>query len=115
MAIVVNSGLFGQSYAFIRSKSSLRKVIARLFNQRSMQSDRELAVTLLGAAAGGAALADYARVQADQDENGGLRVIEMVDLVDRVTTAGDITDLTDNILEYDSQINAYPVDKATRP
>lgn len=112
---VTGGGLFDGTYAFIRSKSSLRKVIARIFNQKSMRSDRELISELLGAAAGDAALAELKRVAHSTTELGGVRAIETEELVDRVTTAGDVTELTADLLTYNSRNNAYPTNRALSP
>ena len=115
MPITVKSDFWGNSYAFIRSKSSLRKVMARLFNQKGLRSDRALMNALLGAAPGGTATANLKRVQHSQTELGGKRTIETEVLINRATTNADDTDLTSAYLTYDSRSNAYPVDKATRP
>lgn len=114
MAIVVSSGLFGSSYSFIRSKSSLRENIAQLLNVKSMRSDRALLAALLGSAAGGTASATLKRVAHDTIELGGLRTVETETLINRVTTFGDDTELTNDLLTFNSQSNAYPVDAATR-
>lgn len=115
MAITVKSDFWGNSYAFIRSKSSLRKVVGRLFNQKELRADRALMNALLGAVAGGTATDTLKRVQHSQTELGGKRTIETEILVNRATTAGDDTDLTAAYLTYASRPTSYPVDKATRP
>lgn len=115
MAIVVKSDFWGNNYSFIRAKSSLRKVIARLLNQKENRVDRELLLTLNGVAPGQTALDTMKRVAADRIENGGKRTIEAETLINRVTTADDVTDLNTSLLAYRSQPTTYPVDKATRP
>jgi len=115
MAITVKSDFWGNSYSFIRSKSSLRKVIARLLNQKENRVDRELLLTLNGVAPGATALETLKRVAADRLENGGKRTIETETLINRATTAADVTDLNTSLLAYTSRPTSYPVDKATRP
>lgn len=102
------------AYTFIRPKQSLRKVVARLLNQKSMRSDRALINTLLGTVAGSTATDTMKRVEHSQTELGGKRVIETETIVNRATTAADDTDLTGAYLTYASR-PTYPVDKATRP
>lgn len=114
MAITVKSDFWGDSYAFIKSKSSLREVIAQLLNVKSMRSDRALLSTLLGASAGSTATATLKRISHSQTELGGVRPVETETLVNRATTAADDTELTAALLTFNSQANAYPVDKATR-
>lgn len=115
MAIVVSSDFWSNSYSFIRDKSSLRKKIAQLLNYPSMRKDRELITELLGAAAGEAALAQLKRVAHSTSELGGVRSVETVDLVNRVTAAADDTDITTAYLTYNSTTNAYPADRADSP
>lgn len=111
----VRSDFWGDSYSFIRPASSLRKVVARIFEQKEMRKDRALMSALLGAVAGGTATAQIKRVAHDLTELGGKRTIETQTLVNRATTAADDTDLTTAYLTYASRPTTYPVDKATRP
>lgn len=79
--------------------------IARFFKKRAMADARGALAALIGAAAGGAALVQYAREQGPSGpsqatpqatgvgELGGSRTIETVDSINRVTTAADVTEL----------------------
>lgn len=115
MAITVKSDFWGLNYAFIQDRSNFRKIIARMLNLKQNRRDRALLNSLLGAATGANATALLKRVAADRLENGGKRTIETETLVNRNTTAADVTDFKTNLLTYNSRANLYPVDKATRP
>lgn len=116
MAIAVKGGgVFDGTYTFIRDKSSFRKIIARILDRKSMRSDRALVSTLLGAVAGSTATSQLKRVAHSQTELGGLRTIETETLVNRATTAADDTELTTQLLTYNSRNNAYPTDRAEAP
>lgn len=83
-------------------RSPLETHIARLFNRNQMREIRELMYTLLGAAAGDAALATYKNVAppisttlavpeaTGVGDLGGLRTIDTITVVNRVTTAADL-------------------------
>jgi hypothetical protein len=114
MAIVVSTGLFGQSYAFQRTDGAYRRWLARHFNKTGNRKDRALIAALLGAAAGATATATRARIAHSTTELGGKRTMETQTLINRATTAQDDTDLTAQIFSYASQPTSYPVDKATR-
>lgn len=88
----------------INGRAPARRRIAQLFNTRGLMALREVAETLNGAAAGGAALKTVARIAASS-ELGGKRTIENETLVNRVTVAGDVTEINADILSltsYDS-------------
>ena len=115
MAIVVKSEFWADSYAFVRTKSSLAKVVARIMNQISMRADRELFAEMLGDAPPDAALDQLKRVAHSTTELGGVRTIETVDLINRNTAAGDATDLTTRYLTYASRPSTYPTNRALSP
>lgn len=83
-------------------RSKLEWELARVFNRNQMREIREVMYTLLGAAAGSAALSTYKRVGTPDSVNqavpvpdttfamGGQVAIETVTVVDRVTTAADL-------------------------
>ena len=107
--------VYGAVLTLQRGVSSLAKVNSRLFDQRELRKDRRLMVTLLGAAAGSTATETIKRVQhVTGGEYGGKRTIETINLVNRATTSGDTTDLTNRYLTYRSRPTTYPTDKATR-
>ena len=72
--------------------------ISRLLRQNRQRVIRELLLTLIGAAAGDTALETRTQIKAKQAMNdpamfGGIVELETVDLVNRATTAADITNL----------------------
>lgn len=81
---------------------------------RRTQIIRELYLTLLGAAAGGTALLQKSRVQANREENGGVRTIEVVDLINRATTADDILDLDGYLTNPYNPADSYTGDRARK-
>jgi hypothetical protein len=107
------SPIFGSAYAPINNNYSGRKRIARLLNNRGARKDRELVRTLLGVIAGSTATKSYVRVThpfGPSSNLGGVRPVETINLVNRATTAGDVTDLAANLFAFDSKPNAtsYP-------
>lgn len=71
---------------------------SKIMFKRANGAVKRLLIAVIGAAAGGAALENYSRVQAVQALNsittqGGLVPIEVVAQINRVTTAGDVTNL----------------------
>lgn len=106
------SAFWGDSYAQVNTNSTMRRGIARLFNQKMNQKDRELIRTLLGAVAGTTATKQYKRVVHSQTELGGKRLTETVTLVNRATVAGDTTDLKAKLFAFSSRPTTYPKDKA---
>lgn len=103
------SGLFGSSWTLLVARSPFRRALTRL--ARRLHKDAELMLTLNGAAAGAAALAQRKRVQHSLTELGGLRTIETRDILNRNTTAADKTEI-DGYLSSDMQPNTYPADAA---
>lgn len=87
-------------------RSKLEWELARVLNRNQMREIRELSLTLLGAAAGDTALSTYKRVSSPTNTNlavpeaigvgdlGGSRTIDTITVINRVTTAADITYLT---------------------
>ena len=87
-------------------RSKLEFQIAQLVGKQQFREQKELILTLLGAATGSTALATYARVQGASGPSattpsvtgvgdlGGLVPIETVTVINRVTTAADVTYLT---------------------
>lgn len=116
MAINVSSGFWNNSYSFIDGRSPIERGIARKMNKRGMRDVRALMDALLGAAAGGAASASYKRIThpTDSDNLGGLRTVETIDLVNRVTTVGDDTTITSRVLSFSSQ-PSYPTNADRNP
>ncbi len=90
-------------------RSKLEWQIAQLLGKQQMREQKELLLTLLGVAPGQTALATYARVQppvgpsatspsvTGVGDMGGNVPIETVTVINRATTAADVTYLTDII------------------
>lgn len=84
-------------------RSKLEWQIAQLIGKQQFREQKELLLTLLGVAPGQTALATYARVKAPNGPSGatpavtgiadlgGLVPIETVTVINRATTAGDVT------------------------
>ena len=106
--------LWGSTMTLQRGVSSLAKLTARIGNVKELRKDRRLELTLLGVVAGSTATETLKHIKADATgELGGKRTIETENLVNRVTTSGDVTDLTNRYLIYASR-PTYPVNKATK-
>jgi hypothetical protein len=71
--------------------------ISRLLGSYGQLAERALIVALLGAVAGGTATKTRARVVAAV-ELGGARPIETINVINRVTTAADVTQITQDYL-----------------
>ena len=94
--------------------------IMDLDNDRNgMRAYKELMLTLNGAAVGQAALATHSQVLARENtsgELGGLRTIETITDVNRVTVTADKTDIDNKILDYpDNPTFPYPVNGDGNP
>lgn len=84
-------------------RSPLESQIAKLYNRNEMREQKELILTLLGVAAGSTALSTYKRVgtpvstsgttpvPTTTGEMGGQVSIETVTVINRATTAADLT------------------------
>ena len=107
------NGRHGEAHSLLSTKTgNTETALARVFGKRPADRAvfRELMVTLIGAAAGGAASVNQLRVKSNADVNGnvqgGLRVIETKSLINRVTTAADVTNIN-NALQLSSQPTTY--------
>lgn len=101
----VKGGLFAQyssTHSLLASMGAGRRRAAMALGRKGLRALRELMTTLNGAAAGSAALATQARIQASS-ELGGKRVIETETLVDRNTTAADVTEIDATVLSLNSK------------
>lgn len=106
MSAAVKGGLFPENgvntLATAHTTSSNRRAVSQLMGRKGMRALREAAVTLNGVVAGSAALATNARVEANE-ELGGARTIETENLINRVTVAGDVTDITADLYTQSSK------------
>lgn len=103
MAATVLGGLFGgETFATIHTTSSLRKRASLALGRKSQLALRQVMRALDGVAAGANATKNYTRVDANQ-EMGGKRTIETQVLINRATTAADVTDINADILSLASK------------
>ena len=110
-------GVYGDSYSLLVDKPSVGKKIDK-FLRRSRNGSRELRelmLTLIGASAGSTAADSYLRAahtvaQGLPAANGGLRTMETRTIINRATTAGDVT--ATKALIAGSSAPTYPVDKS---
>lgn len=96
----VKGGFFEQYGPTVSGMTTIgegRFKIAQELAKRSNLPLREVIRALLGVAPGGTASKTYARVEANV-ELGGKRVIEQQTLINRATTAGDVTLITADLL-----------------
>jgi len=87
------------SLASISGEGEERRAVAKLLGHRSMLPIREVWRALTGVAPGGLAQKNLTRISASP-ELGGQRPIETVALVNRVTTAADVTEIVADFLTY---------------
>jgi hypothetical protein len=117
----VKGGYWGDlaaTYSFISGDNPLKRRIAALFNRASLKALREVALTLDGVAPGQTALETHARVlarESTQGEVGGRRTIETVTDVNRVTVAGDVTEINADILSYPIAPSTYATNRDGNP
>lgn len=91
------SPLWGNSLSLLVDRNPMKRALGRLM--RRMPKDQELMLTLNGAAAGQTAAATRKRVAHSTTELGGVRTIEMREIVNRVTTAGDETQIDADLIQ----------------
>ncbi len=97
----VKGGLYPQngvsSLASISGESGARRVIRDQIGDRGMLGLRQIVRTLNGVVAGSVATKTITRVEPNV-ELGGKRVIETINLVNRATTAADVTEINNTLL-----------------
>lgn len=106
-------------YAILVNKMPRRYAIKRVVNRDGFRAITELFDTLIGAAAGGAALATHSRVKRPTDTgvggSGGLMAIETVTDINRVTVAADVTKLKEMVFGVKTAPTYPSVNKAINP
>jgi hypothetical protein len=86
------------SLGSISGEGSDRRIVRQaLGTSRGQLANRQIITSLLGVAPGATATKTITRV-ANAVELGGVRTIETVSLVNRVTTAADVTEMTQDFL-----------------
>ncbi len=94
----------------VSTTSAFKRRAAQALSKKGMMSLRERMETLNGAAAGSAASKTLSRIAASS-ELGGVREIETETLVSANTTAGDITEINEDILALSTKTyDPTPVD-----
>jgi len=109
----VKGGFFGQydvTYTPIQNRGVIMNRVAYLLARKGVLALRHTVRTLNGAAAGAASTKTYSQIEANV-EQGGKRTVETVNLINRVTTAADITEINDHLLALTSKttFGASPV------
>jgi hypothetical protein len=101
----VKGGLFeqyGTTLTQVQGTGPARRRVAQALSQKGQLALREIAETLDGVVAGSTASKTYSRVEANE-EQGGVRVIETQSLVNRATTANDVTEINSDLLSLSSR------------
>jgi hypothetical protein len=119
MAMPAWSGLFdgvhNTPHSLINQQPNIERDISRQLRKPGNRALKGLIRALTGAATGGTATEQYRRVtavRADSNFNmGGVRPIEVVSDVNRVTTSADKTRI-DNITDARFSPQTYPVDRS---
>lgn len=107
--------VWGAIITLQRGVSPIARYLARLSDRKELRRDRRLEVTLLGVVAGSTATETLKRIQhLVGGDYSGKRVIETENLINRATTAQDVTDINTRYNTYSSRPTTYPTNKATR-
>lgn len=108
LSATVKGGLFEQ-FGNTLTGVQLQSAVTRLAAQRLTRNKKlqELGTTLNGVVAGSAASASHSRVEANA-EQGGKRTVETVYDVNRVTVAGDVTELDASLFTYTTRVASPP-------
>lgn len=114
----VKGGFFGQygtTYAPIQNRAGAMRYARQYLGDRSTFALRQLMRTLNGAVAGTVATKALTRIE-NNVELGGKRVVESVNLVNRATTAADVTEINDYVLSLTTKSTmASPANKDGNP
>lgn len=103
MPATVNGGLFGGlTLSTIHTTSQSKRRISQLLAQRGNMALREIMETLNGIVAGSTALKTITQI-ANASDLGGVRAIETINLVNRVTTTADRNDINADLLTLSSK------------
>jgi hypothetical protein len=112
----VKGGLFGDSagltqLASISGKNGRRSDAAKQLGTRTNYALRQIMYVTAGAAPGATATYTYPLINASTSELGGKRVVVQTSLVNRATTAADVTEYKNDILRWSTRttFGANPV------
>lgn len=98
-------------------KNPVRNRLKRAMNRESMRAVTELFDSLIGAAAGGNAVASHKRVgqfPLGAGAEGGVRKIETIVDINRATTSTDVASLKEMTVGVKTAPTTYPVNKANQ-
>ncbi len=104
--------VYGVTHALQVDINPLRRKLTRVLKRKSMKVLNELMQEVNGAAVGDAALAEHVRVKGAavlQTDAGGVRPIQTVALLDRVTATADTTAIA-ALLTETRYPSTYPTD-----
>lgn len=93
---------YGTTLSQISGVGQQRRRVAQLLGDKSLLDLRQRLISLVGAAAGGACSKTLSRIAASE-ELGGVRTIETETLINRATTAGDVTIINNDLLALTSK------------
>lgn len=102
----------GGSYSLLVNKMPSRARIQRVIGTEGARRFRELFDTLIGANTGGTALATYRRIAGETSAQigGGVRTIDTVTVINRASTAADVTALKEFTVNVARRPTTYPRD-----
>lgn len=104
-----------QSLSSVQGVAALRRFIAQATGRKSLMPVRAVVRALVGAAAGGNATKTLTRIQ-NSTELGGKRVVETETLINRNTTAGDVTEIKHDLLDMTANTTmASPINGDRNP
>lgn len=115
----IKGGLFETNgftaYTQIQGRGPARRRIAQYFGDKGLLAPRAAVVALDGAAAGGTASKTYPQIEPNS-EQGGKRTVLQISLINRITTAGDITEFNRDFFSLTSKTTkTAPVNKNGNP
>lgn len=104
----VKGGLFGDvagltSLTQIAGRSSARLNTAKALGSQALYPVRQILRTLDGAAAGSTATKTWPQIDASTSELGGKRIVNTINLVNRATTAADVTETLADLLSLSTR------------
>lgn len=110
------SDLFGANHTLLINRNPRRNNIRRTMNRDSFRAVTELFDTLIGASAGGTALATHRKVghvpvvPTEVGALGGARQVEVITSINRVSTAADVTALKEMVFNVRTRPATYARD-----
>lgn len=115
-----STGIFGTNYTFVKGKAPLTRELKQLMRRREMKTLRTLMIALNGVAPGASASANVVQVANNGTSSGvvtgvaglgGQRALQTRSMINRVTTAADVTYIT-NLMTKRFGPLTYPRDRS---